>query len=266
MAKQEKVRIYNRLFFKLYLNYAVMLLVTAVLICLIFMKLYSDMTMKNNRVELEERAQLISEYTSDYIISGKSDNYLESIYQLANINGWDIWTVSNPESIQPMGSDMETGETYADFEAQPELEEYVDILKSAFAGKGKYIIGDDKIYDTPTITVAFPVFSKDSVEVVGAILIKQLVGEQPEIVRSSLSLIVLSSVVALAISFVIVIIFATELSLPISRMRATALELAAGNFHSKTGINRDDEIGDLAKTVDILSERLLESDTQRKKT
>ena len=265
MAKQEKVRIYNRLFFKLYLNYAVMLLVTAVLICLIFMKLYSDMTMKNNRVELEERAQLISEYTSDYIISGKSDNYLESIYQLANINGWDIWTVSNPESIQPMGSDMETGETYADFEAQPELEEYVDILKSAFAGKGKYIIGDDKIYDTPTITVAFPVFSKDSVEVVGAILIKQLVGEQPEIVRSSLSLIVLSSVVALAISFVIVIIFATELSLPISRMRATALELAAGNFHSKTGINRDDEIGDLAKTVDILSERLLESDTQRKK-
>ena len=35
MAKENKVRVYNRLFFKLYLNYAVMLLLTAVLICLI---------------------------------------------------------------------------------------------------------------------------------------------------------------------------------------------------------------------------------------
>jgi signal transduction histidine kinase len=79
-----------------------------------------------------------------------------------------------------------------------------------------------------------------------------------------LYLLVLSSAVALAISFVIIIIFATELSMPISRMRVTALELASGNYHSKTGISRDDEIGDLAKTVDILSEKLLENDIQRK--
>ena len=79
-----------------------------------------------------------------------------------------------------------------------------------------------------------------------------------------MSLIVISSVVALAISFIIIIIFATELSLPISRMRATALSLAAGNYQAKTGIKRNDELGDLAKTVDILSEKLLENDIQRK--
>jgi signal transduction histidine kinase len=87
---------------------------------------------------------------------------------------------------------------------------------------------------------------------------------QKEIIESSLYLIVISSVVALAISFIIIIVFATELSLPISRMRKTALELAAGNYHSKTGIKRRDELGDLAKTVDILSEKLLENDIQRK--
>ena len=47
-------------------------------------------------------------------------------------------------------------------------------------------------------------------------------------------------------------------------MRLTALSLAAGDYHSKTGISRNDEIGDLAKTVDILSEKLLENEIQRK--
>jgi signal transduction histidine kinase len=100
--------------------------------------------------------------------------------------------------------------------------------------------------------------------VVGALLSKAFVKGLNDIIDDSLSLIVISSVVALAISFIIIIIFATELSLPISKMRHTALSLAAGNYHSKTGIKRNDEIGDLAKTVDILSEKLLENDIQRK--
>ncbi len=61
MSKDNKVRIYNRLFFKLYLNYAVMLLVTAVLICLIFMKLYEEMTLDNNEKQLKTQAKIISE-------------------------------------------------------------------------------------------------------------------------------------------------------------------------------------------------------------
>jgi signal transduction histidine kinase len=102
-------------------------------------------------------------------------------------------------------------------------------------------------------------------EVVGAILIVGIADDQTAIVDSSLLVIVMSSVIALGISFVIVIIFATELSMPISRMRVTALELASGNYKAKTGIKRDDELGDLAKTVDILSEKLLENDIERKK-
>lgn len=71
-VRENKVRIYNRLFFKLYLNYAVMLLVTAVLICLIFMRLYEETTIKNNRGKLLEQAYNISSKASEYITYGKS--------------------------------------------------------------------------------------------------------------------------------------------------------------------------------------------------
>ena len=60
------------------------------------------------------------------------------------------------------------------------------------------------------------------------------------------------------------IVFATELSIPITRMRMICLSLAGGDYNSKTGIKRTDEIGDLAKTIDVLSEKLLENEIQRK--
>ena len=265
MAKGNKVRIYNRLFFKLYLNYAVMLLVTAVLICLIFMKLYTDMTMNNNLDQLENQAKMVSVTTAEYIKSGISTDYfLSNIEFIQETNGWDMYTVSNPIATNPMDISMENSATYSDFKASPHLAEYVNILKGAFNNQ---VMSRKPYYDEmegrQTISVAYPIHGINN-EVVGAVLVKQLYEKQPEIVSSSLKLILISSLVALSISFIIVIIFATELSLPITRMRRTALELAAGNYHSKTGIVRDDEIGDLAKTVDILSEKLLENDIERK--
>jgi signal transduction histidine kinase len=159
---------------------------------------------------------------------------------------------------------MENSATYEDFAATGEYAQYEELLISAFNNiTTDYKEGDDEIYQVPTITVSYPIYGMDN-DVVGAVLVNYLVEGQDEIVSSSLSTIVISSVVALAISFIIIIVFATELSLPISRMRVTALELAAGNYHTKTGIRRNDEIGDLAKTVDILSEKLLENDIQRK--
>ncbi|MDD3174661.1 MAG: ATP-binding protein [Herbinix sp.] len=267
MNKDNKVRIYNRLFFKLYRNYALMLIITAALIGFIFMWLYQKMTMDNIVAELRSQAKAVSEETTNYI---EDDNekeyleYLEYISSLEEVNDWDIWTYSNPKATVPMDESMLTGDAYEDIIDAPEYKEYVPIINSAFEGKSKNVERFDNIYENNTITLGYPVLGENG-EVVGAVLVIQEVNEQPEIVSSSLGLIVISIIVSLGISFGIVIIFATELSLPISRMRVTALELAGGNYQSKTGVKRNDEIGDLAKTVDILSEKLLENDIERKK-
>ncbi len=266
MPKDNKVRVYNRLFFKLYLNYAVMLLVTAVLICLIFVRLYSDVTKENKITELEDQAKTIAAATTEFIRVNRQDLYLsEYINTISEVNNWDVWTISNPEAKNRMPAVMETGDNYEGFITTPEYRQYVDNVRTAFKGTSSYQELNDVVYDMLNIIWAEPIYSVDHSEVVGALLIVSPLKEQKDIVASSLSRIIISSVVALGISFIIVIIFATELSLPISRMRTTALELAAGNYNSKTGIKRDDELGDLAKTVDILSEKLLENDIERKK-
>jgi signal transduction histidine kinase len=227
------------------------------------MKLYGDMTIKNIKEQMEDRANKLSAIASEYIISGK-EGFLTDLNLISEVNDWDIWSISNPDAINRMSTSMETGDTYEDFIAIEEYAPYVESINKAFQGPGDYQERDDKVYEQ-TILIVSKAIRGDGQEVVGAILIVTKVKDQKELIEKSLYMIVMSSVVALGISFVIVIIFATELSLPISRMRTTALELAAGNYKAKTGIKRDDELGDLAKTVDILSEKLLENDVERKK-
>jgi signal transduction histidine kinase len=261
MAKENKVRVYNRLFFKLYLNYAVMLLMTAVLICLIFIQLYKTTTVDNEQDKLMEQAKNSSSMiTNKFINTQNYSGFLDYINTLQTTMDSDIWTISNPYASRPMDVRLETNSME---EISDGYKEYLDLVERAFQDRREYSIADDEIYQTQTITVAVPIYGANR-EVVGALLSKAPVKGMRDIIGDSLSLIVISSVVALAISFIIVIIFATELSLPISRMRSTALSLAAGNYHSKTGIKRNDELGDLAKTVDILSEKLLENEIQRK--
>lgn len=277
MDKDNKVHIYNRLFFKLYFNYAAMLLVTAILICLIYMNLYQSNTLQNTQDEMISQARNISDRMKDFIQDGKPDKALEYLYdtmdlysnknnkkkELYNNKKMDIYTYSKPNAKVPMGESYETGESYQVIISSKKYADTVDIVGKAFQNVVAHDTKYDKISQVPTISVAVPIYGVNG-EVAGCVVLKKEVKEVKSIISKSIALVVISSVVALAISFVMIIVFATKLSLPISRMRSTALELAAGNYHSKTGIKRNDEIGDLACTVDILSEKLLENDIERK--
>lgn len=257
MAKDNKVPVFNRLFFKLYLNYAVMLLITAVMICLIFVRLYEKTTMDSKEKELITHAQITATRMAEMNNSKGYDEFYDYIED--QIRFFDIWTISNPNAREPMHSRLETN-TYDEIIT---MDDYVITVEKAFRNIIEAQTGYDEVYEVPTITVAAPIFGLGE-EVVGAVVLKSFVEEQKQIISNSLYMMVISCIVALAISFVIIIVFAAGLSLPISRMRVTALELAKGNYRSKTGIRRKDEIGDLAKTVDVLSVKLLENEIERK--
>lgn len=264
MAKDIKIPIYNRLFFKLYLNYVVMLLVTAGLICFIFIKLYENATMTNNKVQVQEQAENFASIITDkYISNQKYNDYLNYYEGITETIGLDIWTIPNPMAKHPMDDRLATN-SYEELAESEDYKDYIYLIDRAFNNEPKYSYNYDEIYQAQTITMAVPIYGINRGEVVGAVLLKSPVTELKGIIDDSLSVIIYSSVAALAISFIIIILFATELALPITRMRNTALELAAGNYNSKTGISRKDELGDLAKTVDILSEKLMENEIQRK--
>ena len=76
-------------------------------------------------------------------------------------------------------------------------------------------------------------------------------------------MIVVSVLIALGLSFIVAIWFARQLTVPFSRMRTMALKLADGDYEVKTEIDRKDEVGDLARTLDFLTDKLKENEIER---
>ncbi len=247
--------------------YAIMLALFAVLIGFIFMRLYSDSSMNSLRERLQNQASNISARMSEYIINedyNEGLSYLQILQEVEKNKSNilltnDIWAISNPNATAPMNQKLENI-TIEDIELNEVVER---ILQHAFQGKIDFGTHYFNVFGTEVFTIGVPVRGTGG-EIVGVILINSPVKYQKEIVDSGTSLIFFSAMVAFIISFVIAILFAKNLSRPISQMRVTALELAAGNYAAKTRISLPDEIGDLASAIDILADKLSCNEEERK--
>ncbi|MBQ7864399.1 MAG: HAMP domain-containing protein [Lachnospiraceae bacterium] len=174
------------------------------------------------------------------------------------MEGTEIWPISNPSAAYPLSWDMATN-----LDVETLTKSYVEIAQTAFSGNAEIRNQFSSYHECDIVMVGMPVQGING-EVAGAILLISPVETQKEVVNSSWYMIFMSGMVALMISFVIAIPFARNLTQPITSMRSTALELAAGNYEAETGIARLDEIGELATTIDFLADKLAENEVERK--
>lgn len=263
--KKTSFKIYNTLFFRIYMYYAIMLALFAILIGIIFIRLYSQSSIDSVRERLENQALNISVRMSEFVMNEDYQEGLSYLQVLQEVekNGNvlltnDIWAVSNPNANEPMNTRLEN----ISLEDNKLNKEVKNVLKKTFDGKGDYDTSFSDVHGVEVLTVGVPIYGTGG-DVVGAILINSPVKHQQETIASGKTLILLSGIVALLISFIIAILFARNLSHPISRMRVTALELATGNYDVKTDIVLPDELGDLAKAIDVLSDKLLINEQER---
>lgn len=259
MDKKNKVSITNRLFFKVYVNYAIILTLFAVLLGLIYMKLYESNITDTYHTDLIKQAKSVSKKLSQTISNKEEDSYLEYFQILEEVNDGkpDIWTISNPNAKNPMNKRLENV-NLQDVVLPPDC---IDVINNAFANQMDHQIGYYEEFGGMSIILGVPV--QVSGEVVGIVLLISQVSEQESLITESMRYIIMSAIVAILISFIIAMFFAKGISSPISKMRITALDLADGNYDSKAQLVRKDEIGDLARTIDILADELKSNEEER---
>lgn len=256
----EEVKPRNRLFFKVYINYAVMVILFAVLLSVIFMQLIKKTTTDNYIDNFTVQGKRISKRLNEFIVNEDYDDSLNYLQIISEVVGADeVWVIPNPNAAIPLNERM----VNVDLNNETLSEEYLNVIEGAFLNKVTSGSTFSEIHGSTILTVGVPVIGANG-EVCGALLLNVLLSDQQKTVQNSMRLVMLSALVALAISFVIAIIFVRQLTRPISKMRQTALELADGKYETKTGITRNDEIGDLAKTIDFLTDKLQENERVRK--
>ena len=258
MLKKIKRR-FNTIFFRVFGAFAVLILIFAVLLGTIFISIYRSTTENYNRQALARIANNVAVRFRDYVLDGDTDEYLEYFSSFAEFEDAEVWSFSNPNAAVPMDTSFES----TTIQAVSDQREFKRMLEGAFDGATDIDTFYSEIHKSTAMVASVPILGEDR-EVCGAILMVQSLKEMDETINSSIKMILISSVLALALSALVATWMAKLISNPIKDMQIMAREMTEGNYECKTGIDRNDEIGDMARSIDKLSNRLKENEVERK--
>ncbi len=261
----------NKIAVRLTAYFSAALLIFSVIIGAVFIGLFKNNAINLHKGELERRAsaiaETISELTEDTDLNfgsmhggrmgmggmmysqGGLGVYLRSLDDIAMD---DAWIVDESMNLLTTGTMAHMHYAYSDLPEDADV-----VVKDVFKGHTTFSEGFSDLLDTPTITVGTPI--KSGNEIIGALLIHSPVKGIDEAVNDGYKILLSSIIIALILSFILSAALALTFTNPLKKMKNTAALLAEGKYNTKTGVNQNDEIGELAGTIDILSQRLDEA-------
>lgn len=261
-GKEKKIRIRNnRLFIQICACFGFVLVLFALIIGMMFSKLYEDNMLKTYRKQMKKQARHIAKEMSGFVAADDTEgsfNYLDYLDSMENSENTDIWFIDNDEDNITLKKEF-TNVDIVDIKLSNEVR-YV--LAQAKKGKVSYACGYDAIYEKTMMCVAAPIRDGKK-RVVGIVLLNSFVEQRDTFIRTSRQYIEYSILVGIGICLVIGFILAMFITRPLSRMRQVALELADGHYKKRTNVKGKNEIGVLARSMDILAERLEQNEKER---
>jgi len=262
MSKKKKRKTHRTLFIRTYFGFAAIILLFAFALGVIYMRLYEQTAMESYREQVRAKAESVAKRCSNNFLENNAAAWHDYLIVLGEVEQTEVWVVSNPNATYPLTSafalDCDSFMALSTYES-----EYRDTINNVFHNIPTARTRFSKVHEMNVVTVGIPVVGANG-EVAGCIIMNARVESEKAIVDNSWQLIELSSVIALVIAFITAFPYVKRLSDPILKIRNTALELAAGHYNIETEINRTDEIGELAQTMDYLSEKLQENEIERK--
>lgn len=265
----------NKISIKLIVYFSAALIVFSIIIGNIFMLLFKNNAVEIHKNELKRRALTIADTISE-LMDGSSLNFGPGmgrhggmmmgmqgglglyIRNLDDIAMADAWIVDEELNLLITGSMSHMQYNYTDLPQDAGI-----VVKKVFEGQTTFSEGFSKLLETPTLTIGTPITSDG--EIIGALLIHSPIQGINDATSEGFRILLISIFMALILSVLLSVALALTFTRPLEKMKNTAALLAGGNYSVKTGIKQNDEIGDLAKTMDILSQRLSEAEEERKR-
>lgn len=260
----------NNIAFKLAVYFTIGLLLFTLVIGGVFTTLFKRYTIDFHKAELENRANQMADNLSEFLRPSSGDmgmggmgmsgnrmkGYGAYIGFIEDIAGADVWIVDEGLDLITTGHMGHHNFKYNDLPQDAEK-----VVQEVFLGKTTFSQGFSDLLNTPTLTIGAPI--KQGEKVIGALLLHSPVEGINRAISSGLEILAISLFIALVIGIIFSIMVALGFTKPLRKINTTALRLADGDYSIKTNIRQKDEIGELASTIDILSERLYRADKER---
>lgn len=118
------------------------------------------------------------------------------------------------------------------------------------------------IFDGMMISIGVPFFTEDGMK--GFLVLHTAMTELDSLQDEMLGIMYMPFLVALLVVGLVLAYLSGTVVRPIARLNNTAREYAKGNFDAKTGVERDDEIGELSESLEYMASELSKLDEYRK--
>lgn len=257
MKKQRK----NSILIRVFGSYVGLVLLFALVLGFTFISLFNNSNIRHRGQQMTDLAVNTAERLKTYIMDADRDysEALEFLEIFDELKAAEIWTVANNNSANPMDGRLATIDTDT-VELQPEFSE---LIQQAFNGGKEYKDFYSEIHGSNIIACGVPVYS-NAFNVCGAVVLIQNMDESRENTRTGVQLITMSTIIALIIASVFSLLFAGQITKPVMKMEKVTKCLSSGDYTAKTHIERNDEIGSMARSIDSLAERLELNENERK--
>ena len=279
----------NRIGRKLFLLFAVVLLIFAIATTLGFQFLFHQHTITMKEQEMEQRAVKIAQTLSDsrqrlldmqesfknmttedrtnWWRGQRRDNptkneqpgmqsidYFSVLRFLNSAAADDVWIIDEEHNLT-MPARQGTRHTFKYKDLPPAAEE---IVQQVMKGEISHSENFSKLLEVPTLTVGAPIRSKDG-KILGAVLVHAPLSGMESATSQGIKIQIYCMLGALLLAALAAIFFAWYFTKPLKKMQETAENMTEGNYNARCDIKQTDEIGDLGTALDSLGIRLLEA-------
>ena len=263
--KNEKINFKSRIFLKLVFYFGISLLLFSVVAGSVFASMYVRNTVNLNKRNLEIRALKVSETISRFWYAdkpkielkehGDRKQHRKNMRMIEDIAMAKVWVIEKDSGsiIQEKDTpERNVPETYRIL--PPNAEKAVS---TAFKGTVNTTEDFNEFLDKKALTTAAPIFKNG--EVVGVVLLHSPIENLSTALNNGIYTLVISIFVALILASISAILLSLSFTKPLNKIKNTAILLSEGDYEAQTDVKQNDEIGNLAQTIDKLAIQLFKS-------
>lgn len=252
----------HKIAIKLGLNFAVALIIFAVLIGSVFVTLFKQYTVDIHKVQLEKYAgilaQTIASSSNELHGRGRHMGYGMYLCFVSEFMGTDVWIVDENLNLITPNMHNHRMMMYNQYKYSELPDNASEVINEVFDDKTVFSEDFSGVLSQLTLTVGVPI-KDDTGKVWGAVLLHSPVSGTTNAIYQGIKILIISIILALLIVLGLSMLLSYFFTKPLAKMKSVALELANGNYQSKCDIKQNDEIGELSRVLDLLARRLDEA-------
>mgnify|MGYP002671662763 FL=1 len=285
----------NKIALKLTLYFSAVLVVFALIIGGVFYQFFKEHTVEIKKQEMRVRAEKIADVLSDNMSRmeqrhGAGIANSKFITYLDNVTQEFVWVVDSernltvnkermrrahnpkmhhrssffgvgdmPEPPRFSGPPKTPKEAYN--RMPPQVKEKVE---RCFQGQGFVLEEYNPMLDGIMLTVGQPVYGENG-QIKAVLMLHSPVEGLREAVWEGLRILLVSLLVAAVLGMLLAVLFSWRFTKPLNIMKNIAERLAERDYSARSNISQQDEIGELARTLDELAGRLQLADEESQK-